>query len=143
LAAAIISAGAALAGVCIAQLIGLLQSRQAEQRKRREEVANVVALTLSLIFEATHQIEQGKASATPWAQQKAWVQLREETWPLLRTALLTQATQQASESEPTFYELAQHLQHLLVTDELTAEAANSAWNDALTSVHRLGDRMLR
>ena len=139
---AIISASAALGGVCLAQLIAGSQRRADERRRRRTEIAGVVAPTFSLITEATEQIEQGRVSQTSWYQQPAWRKLRQDDWPSLRTLLLLQAAQETGSSEPSFDDLVLQIGALLTSDDGDADAALAAWRDARHKALALRDSRL-
>jgi hypothetical protein len=139
---AIISASAALVGVCLAQAISAFQRRTDERRRRRTEIAGVVARTLSLITEATEQIELGRVAQTNWYQQPAWRKLREDDWRSVRTMLLEQAAQETSSSGASFDDLAQRIQGLLTSDDGDANAALVAWQDARHHVLALRDSRL-
>jgi hypothetical protein len=141
-ASAIISASAALGGVCLAQLITARQRRVDERRRRRTEIAGVVAPTLSLVTEATEQIEQGRVSQTRWYQQPAWRKLREDDWHSLRTLLLVQAAQETDSSGPSFDRLVLQIGPLLTSEDGDPDAALAAWDDARHHVLALRDSRL-
>lgn len=126
--------------MCLAQLIGTLQRRADERRRRRTEIAGVVAETLSLIASATHHIKQADIAQTTWYQQLAWQELREQAWPPLRTFLYVQAAQEPSFSGASFEGVALRIQALLTSYDDDAGAALAAWEDARREILLLRDR---
>lgn len=139
---AIITGLAALAGVSFAQAGAWLQRRSDERRRRRGEVAGVIAPTLSLISAATEQIKLGDLSKTAWYQQEAWTRLREEEWPSVRMLLLVQAAQEQPGSSPSFDDLVVRLGDLINTEDGAASCARAAWQDARAAVLKLRDARL-
>lgn len=140
MASAIVSAIAALAGVFLAQILGWVQRRAEDRRRRRSEVAATVAPTLSLILEATEQIRRGVRTETAWHQQAAWGELTKSTWPPVRTLLLNQAAQEPTSSEPSFYGVTLRLQELLASEERNADEAFRVWDSVRRQVLDLRDR---
>ena len=140
MASAIIAATAALTGVVLAQLIGWMQRRGDERRRRRSAIAAAVAPTLSLVIEAIAQIQRGRRAGTPWHQQAAWRDLREQTWPAVRILLLTQAADEPASRTPSFYGLTLELQDLLTAEERDFDAAMLAWDRVREHALALRDR---
>lgn len=137
IAPAIISAAAALSGVCVSQLITTFQRYRDDKRSHRAEVARALAPTLSLAMDAMQLIDRGRASDTTWGRQESWLTLRDERWPSIREGLLVQAAQEHGATEPTWISLAQELQLLLLAEEKNPDAALAAWKRAIEHAQHL------
>lgn len=134
-AVSVIPAVAALSGVLLAQAIAWWQRSLDDKRRRRKEMAQAIAPALSLIMDAINQVEAHSRSNTSWYAQPEWTKLRAETWPVVRTLLLTQASE-VPDALQAVKDLALKVQQLL-NDDGTDRVTLSEWQGVMAQIEAL------